>query len=195
MVGLICSLPRLESDKYQGSLVKKEKGKENYDNVLFKVAPEILESAYKEIFSIFKGAEDYLKIWFNYEALWIIDAKKIYEKLGDDINKWQALLNEIRENRKPFDNSQTEKSFGPLIIDYRRVLSKISNKYDSWHNEILGHFGEKFGETLKTFFNNVLNAKNKLEKINFQNLSADIVEMVNEFQTIKRKYNEWTKEV
>lgn len=48
---------------------------------------------------------------------------------------------------------------------------------------------------MKTFFNNVLNAKNKLEKINFQNLSADIVEMVNEFQTIKRKYNEWTKEV
>lgn len=27
IVGLICSLPRLESDKYQGSLVKKEKGK------------------------------------------------------------------------------------------------------------------------------------------------------------------------
>lgn len=39
VVGLICSLPRLESDKYQGSLVKKEKGKENYENVLFKVAP------------------------------------------------------------------------------------------------------------------------------------------------------------
>jgi len=41
----------------------------------------------------------------------------------------------------------------------------------------------------------MLTAKNKLEKINFQNLSADIVEMVNEFQTIKKKYNEWNKEV
>jgi dynein heavy chain 1, cytosolic len=195
VVGLICSLPRLESDKYQGSLVKKEKGKENYENVLFKVAPEILEGAYRDIFTVFRSAEDYLRIWFNYEALWIIDAKKIYERLGDDINKWQALLNEIRENRRTFDNSQTERSFGPLIINYRLVLNKINTKYDSWHAEILGHFGEKFGETLKSFFNNMLTAKGKLEKINFQNLSADIVEMVNEFQGIKRKYNEWCKEV
>lgn len=175
IIGIICSLPRLESDKYAGSLSKKEKGKENYENVLFKISPEILENAYRDIFSIFKSSEDYIKIWFNYEALWIIDAKKIYEKLGDDINKWQALLNEIRENRRTFDNSQTEKTFGPIIIDYRLVLNKINTKYDSWHNEILGHFGEKFAETLKTFFNNLLNAKNKLEKINFQNLSADIV--------------------
>jgi dynein heavy chain 1 len=78
IVGLICSLPRLESDKYQGSLVKKEKGKENYENVLFKVNPDVLESAYREVFNIFQNAEDYLKIWFNYEALWVIDAKKIY---------------------------------------------------------------------------------------------------------------------
>jgi len=27
IVGLICSLPRLESNKYEGSLTKKEKGK------------------------------------------------------------------------------------------------------------------------------------------------------------------------
>ena len=56
----------------------------------------MLESAYREIFNIFQNAEDYLKIWFNYEALWVIDAKKIYDRLGDDINRWQALLNEIR---------------------------------------------------------------------------------------------------
>lgn len=64
--------------------------------MLFKVTPEVLESAYREIFNIFQNAEDYLKIWFNYEALWVIDAKKIYDRLGDDINRWQALLNEIR---------------------------------------------------------------------------------------------------
>ena len=59
----------------------------------------------------------------------------------------------------------------------------------------MGHFGDKFGETLKTFFNNIQNSKGKLEKINFQNLSADIVEMVNEFQAIKKKYLEWSKDV
>ncbi len=53
----------------------------------------MLENAYKDIFNIFNGAEDYIKIWFNYEALWVIDSKKIFERLGEDINKWQALLN------------------------------------------------------------------------------------------------------
>lgn len=47
IVGIICTLPRLESDKYVGALGKKEKGKENYDNVLFKINPQILEAAYK----------------------------------------------------------------------------------------------------------------------------------------------------
>ena len=75
------------------------------------------------------------------------------------------------------------------------MLNKINTKYDSWHNEILGHFGEKFADTLRSFFNNVQLSKAKLEKINFQNLAADIVEMVTEFQGIKKKYLEWSKEV
>ena len=92
-VGLICSLPRLESNKYEGSLTKKEKGKENYDNVLFKINPEILENTYRDIFSIFTNADEYIRNWYNYESLWVIDSKKIFEKLGEDINKWQSLLN------------------------------------------------------------------------------------------------------
>ena len=75
--------------------------------MLFEINPEVLEKAYRELFAVFRNAEGYIKNWFNYESLWIIDSKKIYERLGDDINKWQTLLNEIRENRKTFDNSQT----------------------------------------------------------------------------------------
>lgn len=59
----------------------------------------------------------------------------------------------------------------------------------------MGHFGDKFGETLKTFFNNLQNAKSKLEKIDFKNVTADIVDMVNDYQNIKKKYMEWAKEV
>ena len=75
---------------------KKEKGKENYDNVLFKINPSILEGAYKDIFKIFTNADEYIRNWENYESLWVIDSRKIFEKLGEDINKWQSLLNEIR---------------------------------------------------------------------------------------------------
>jgi dynein heavy chain 1 len=195
-IGIICSLPRLEADQYSLSLGNKEKrGDENYENVLFKIDEKIIQKAYDQIFKVFKDAEEYLKNWYNYESLWSIDSKKIYEKLGDDISLWQKLLNEIRENRKTFDNSQTEKYFGPIIVNYSFVLTRISTKYDFWHNEIINHFGSKFGDTLKSFFANCQNARGKLEKINFTNISADIVDMVNEFQIIKKKNLEWTKEV
>jgi dynein heavy chain 1 len=64
--------------------------------------------------------------------------------LGDDIDKWQRLLEEIRRGRSTFDNSDTEKSFGSVLVDYRLVQVKISTKYDAWHRELLTHFGETF---------------------------------------------------
>lgn len=75
--------------------------------------------------------------------------------LGDDIEKWQRLLNEIKQGRSTFDNDETEIFFGGVLIDYRLIQSKINNKYDSWHREILTHFGETFGEKLREFYKNV----------------------------------------
>jgi len=68
------------------------------------------------------------------------------------------------------------------------VLYHIKTKYDSWHAEILNHFGNKFADKLRAFYKNLQSARTKLEKINFQNLSADIVEMITDFQDIKRKH-------
>lgn len=96
IVGTLCSLPRLEANQYSGSLGNRDKGDETYEKVLHIIDHKIIQRAYDEIFTTFKDAEDYLKIWFNYESLWTIDSKKIYERLGDDISQWQKLLNEIR---------------------------------------------------------------------------------------------------
>jgi dynein heavy chain 1 len=54
--------------------------------------------------------------------LWEIDAKtQIYDKIGEDIQKWQRLMNAIKEGRKKFDNSEIEKFFGPIQIIYSLV--------------------------------------------------------------------------
>jgi len=186
-LGVICSLPKLSATRYMTSLATRTAA-ENFETVLLKVPAEVLKNAYTEIYRVFREAEAYIKQWLNYEALWVIDPKKIYERLGEDINLWQKLLTEIRENKKTFDNSDTEKYFGPIIIDYRLVFLRINTKYDSWHTEILNHFGSKFGDKLRVFYNSLQNSRNKLEKINFQNLSADIVEMITDYQEIKKKH-------
>ena len=116
----------------------------------------MLYGAYDKINTVVSAAEGYVRTWTNYQALWEIDVKKVYDRLGDNIEMWQRLLEEIKDGRKTFDNSDTEKVFGSaIVVDYRMVQVKINNKYDAWHKEILNQFGVTFNENLKTFFSNI----------------------------------------
>ncbi len=56
---------------------------------------------------------------------------------------------EYRESRKTLDTQETYKSFGPLIIDFSKIQSKIGVKYDNWHQDLL----RKFGQIIQTVAN------------------------------------------
>ena len=51
-----------------------------------------------------------------------MQAENIYNRLGEDLTKWQALLVQIRKARGTFDNAETRKEFGPVVIDYGKVI-------------------------------------------------------------------------
>lgn len=53
-------------------------------------------------------------MWLQYQCLWDMQAENIYNCLGEDLTKWQALLVQIR-------NARTKKEFGPVVIDYGKV--------------------------------------------------------------------------
>lgn len=55
-----------------------------------------------------------------------MQAENIYNRLGEDLTKWQALLVQIRKARGTFDNSETRKEFGPVVIDYGKVIMTYS---------------------------------------------------------------------
>lgn len=61
------------------------------------------------------------QVWLQYQCLWDMQPENIYNRLGEDLNKWQALLVQIRKARGTFDNAETRKEFGPAIIDYGKV--------------------------------------------------------------------------
>lgn len=63
----------------------------------------------------------HLQVWLQYQCLWDMQAENIYNRLGEDLNKWQALLVQIRKARGTFDNAETKKEFGPVVIDYGKV--------------------------------------------------------------------------
>lgn len=62
------------------------------------------------------------QVWLQYQCLWDMQAENIYNRLGEDLTKWQALLVQIRKARGTFDNAETRKEFGPVVIDYGKVL-------------------------------------------------------------------------
>lgn len=54
-----------------------------------------------------------------------MQAENIYNRLGEDLTKWQALLVQIRKARGTFDNAETRKDFGPVVIDYGKVKTAV----------------------------------------------------------------------
>lgn len=47
VIGIICSLPKLEANQYSGSLAANVKGEQNFENVLQQIDPKIIEKAYE----------------------------------------------------------------------------------------------------------------------------------------------------
>lgn len=67
-------------------------------------------------------AEDYVAIWLNYQTLWDIDMNMVCnEYLKNDNQVWQQVLTEIKVGRQTFDVNETEKYFGPILINFKLV--------------------------------------------------------------------------
>lgn len=99
-------------------------------------------------------------------------------------------MKQIRQGRKIFDTSDDYKCFGGLEISYGTVQSKVSNKYDQLHKEILNKFGATLAVQMKEFKSKVQEARRKLEHLSLEE-SDDVTLFVTEIQEMKRIVNEW----
>lgn len=64
----------------------------------------------------------------------------------------------FRKSRATFDTTETRREFGPIIVDYAKVQSKVSLKYDSWHKDVLQKFGTYLGQEMTDFHGTVSKA-------------------------------------
>lgn len=67
------------------------------------------------------------------------------------LTRWMKLLQDIKQCRTTFDTSETRRGFGPIVVDYTKVQSKVSLKYDSWHKDVLSKFGQLLGQEMTHF--------------------------------------------
>jgi dynein heavy chain 1 len=89
-----------------------------------------IKTCYSKLEQIFNEADSYYETWRSYQSLWDIEQSHVYDLLGDNIDRWNQMLNEIRQGRKTFDTSEDFKCFGGIEISYGTVQGKVNNKYD-----------------------------------------------------------------
>lgn len=56
-----------------------------------------------------------------------------------------------RDSRKLLDSSDVRRCFGPVVIEYGKVQSKVMLKFDNWHKEVLTSFGKLLNEQMIGF--------------------------------------------
>ncbi|KAJ3212195.1 hypothetical protein HDU67_003972 [Dinochytrium kinnereticum] len=195
-LAVVCDLRRIQSSRYDISIEKSIEKSLTYTNLLVKLQDNAIFSAYGAIESMLAKVSNYVGVWLQYQSLWDLENEYVYAKLGEDLGKWQQLVLEIKKARATFDNSETEKSFGVVVIDYEQVQSKVNAKYDQWQREILNRFGTKLGISMKDFFSLVSQARSELELQSVEgNSTAEAVSFITFVQDLKRKLPQWTADV
>jgi len=195
---IVTSQTRIQSTRYQVTATERGSTSLTYRDLLTKMpdGPEVLAAAYTSIEGRVKEVKAYVDEWFNYQALWDLQPEKLYGTLKEDIGLWMRCLNDIKKSRTIFDTAETRKEFGPLVVDYGKVQSKVTLKYDSWHKEVLGKFGALLANEMAEFHTHVSKSRSELEQQSLEaGSTADAVGLITYVQALKRKMKAWEKQV
>ena len=148
-VAVITTIPRIQSERYQVGLDDNDTDPASltYRSILTQLPNDgdDLLNVHNLINSRIASVNDYLKVWTQYQALWDMQPDAIHTILGENMQSWLDMLNEIKRARATFDTSESSKNFGPISVNYAQVQSKVNLKYDALHTDLLSKFGVKLG--------------------------------------------------
>ncbi|VDP11035.1 unnamed protein product [Soboliphyme baturini] len=194
---IVCTQSRISSTRYQVG-AERSNTITNYRNVLG-ILPEgqkCLDKAYACADDVISEVKSYVDDWLRYQALWDLQPETLFERLDNNLPKWMTTLQEIKKTRSTFDTAETRKQFGPIIIDYARVQSKVSLKYDSWHKDVLKRFGSLLGSEIQQLYSTVSKSRGDLEQQSVDaGSTSEAVGFITYVQNLKRKTAEWEPQV
>ena len=152
-----------------------------------------MQEAYQAINEKLGAVSTYVAVWLQYQALWDLEPAQVYTRLGDDLSRWQRLLADIRTARATFDNNDTRRSFGTIVVDYGQVQAKVNAKYDFWQREIVTRYGQRLGVAMSELFATLSRARADLEEQSLESdNTADAVAFITFVGDVKRRLPAWT---
>ncbi|PWA00630.1 hypothetical protein BB558_003315 [Smittium angustum] len=164
-----------------------------YKDILSRLPHRILSETYKAIELRVSQASQYVSMWLQYQSLWDLNIDHVSSFLGDDLERWQTIIGEIRKARSTFDNEHTYKYIGGhMKINYGQVQSKVNSKYDSWQKDILSKFCIKLGDVTRVNYKTISETRRSLEKYSSDTASTtEAVAFITFMEDIKRQIPEW----
>ncbi|KAJ6231571.1 dynein heavy chain [Anaeramoeba flamelloides] len=201
-VGVVCERRRLDLTKNKNENDESDDENKNdvekytYQSIINRLPLGLLKESYNWIEKLIKQVKEYVTVWFQYQSLWDIEPNFIEQKIGNDLQKWQDLLLEVKKYRSTFDTSESTKTLGPIIIDYSQVQSQVSNKYDYWHKEFLQRFSEQLGSQMRHFYETMISTRRELSQNSLESDSTSvIVSFVTEVTSFKQKSIKWEQDL
>jgi len=193
---VLCSLQRIKATRYQVSAVSALHQTQDYFEDLAIDCLEPLEHAYSAVDDKVAELRTYLDEWYRYQSLWDLQTSQVQDTLGEDLELWHQLIQEIKHARSTFDTSEVRKTFGYVTFNYEQVQSKITQKYDQWQYDITSRFGIILGNRMREVFAELKRARHDLENQSLEASStAQAVVFITIVQQCKRNANLWEPEV
>ncbi|CAO1623252.1 unnamed protein product [Jaminaea pallidilutea] len=202
VLSVVCELPRVISARYEIGL-QMSRGTDaatmdrSYTSLLTQFGDDTLLQPFKLIESKVTELDQYLSKWLQFQSLWDLDEGVGERVLGDNLIKWQDLLQAIRKSRSVFDNSESHHSLGlAATIDYGGVAGKVNAKYDSLQRMFTAQFASRLSNTMRDVHAAITRARGELEQGSIEGSStASTVNFITLVEDSKRKATQWTQDV
>lgn len=202
-ISSVCKMSKIDANRFNVSV--KGKGRRpavssasssTFMDIPKELSSNLLEKVYDVMEFYLQRAKEYLEKWYQFQSLWDLEQNQVFEALGDDMQRWLQILNEIRRERATFDTTDVSKLFGLLNIDFKPVQSRINSKYDVWQNDIIQKFSKQLGSQMKTVCTELETSRRELEKKSLDSMSTElVVSAVTAIQRCKSNLSGWEKSV
>lgn len=194
----VTSQKRLRSSRYDLTIHLKEESltDSTFAGLLSTEQGHPLQQAIEALHAKIRTLQNYVDRWMQFQSLWDLDSEVVYEQLGDKLDRWAALLHEIRLTRSTFDTVTSQKSFGVCVVDYATIQSKVNAKYDSWQRDILSRYGQKLSASMRDSHAAIERARRDLERRSVDTSStAEAVAIITFVEELKRKRSSWAPDI
>jgi hypothetical protein len=85
------------------------------------------------------------------------------------------------------ESGERSQSFGPLVVDYAQVQTKVGLKYDTWQSELQERFAALLNTAARDQLSTLIAAKAQLEQAALEGGTADVIASVTCVQDMRRK--------